>query len=112
MRQIHDLDVIILMATTLASKRRPAQLVEVVAAADLLQGFIPFVEKLGEAIQRLSAFGLINATENGFMLTPIAQELMAKQPKKAATEELVITIKSDLAAWRPVIKASGLTVED
>ncbi|MBA3034650.1 MAG: hypothetical protein KKF85_02505 [Gammaproteobacteria bacterium] len=101
MRQIHDLDVIILMATTLASKRRPAQLVEIVAAADLLQGTIPFVEKLGEAIRRLSVFGLISATENGFMLTPIAQELMAKQSKKADTEELVITIKSDLAAYDP-----------
>ncbi|MDO8959274.1 MAG: hypothetical protein Q7U85_06040 [Rhodocyclaceae bacterium] len=101
MRQVHDLDVIILLATTLGSKRRPAQLVEIVAAVDLLQGAIPFVEKLGEAIRRLAAFGLIRVTEEGYMLTPIAQELMAKQPKRAATEELVITIKSDLAAYSP-----------
>ncbi|MDI6745548.1 MAG: hypothetical protein QMD17_00245 [Rhodocyclaceae bacterium] len=101
MRQIHDLDVIILLATTLASKRRPAQLVEIVAAADLLQGVMPFVEKLGDAIRRLAAFGLISVTEEGYLLTPIAQELMAKQPKKAGTEELVITIKSDLAAYNP-----------
>jgi hypothetical protein len=112
MRQIHDLDVIILLATTLASKRRPAQLVEIVAAADLLQGFIPFVEKLGEALQRLFAFGLINATENGFMLTPVAQELMAKQPKKAGTEELVITIKSDLAAYNPTAEITPIRLTE
>jgi len=101
MRPVHDVDVIILMATTLSSKRRPAELVEIVAAADLIQGSIPFVEKLSDAIQRLSAFGLISATEGGFTLTPIAQEIMAKQPKKAATEDLIIAIKNSLAAYSP-----------
>ena len=101
MRQVHDVDVIVLMATTLSSKRRPAELVEIVAAADLIQGSIPFVEKLGEAIQRLSTCGLISATEDGFSLTPIAQEIMARQRKRAVTEELIIAIKSDLAAPNP-----------
>ena len=101
MHPVHDVDVLILMATTLSSKRRPAELVEIVAAADLLQGFIPFVEKLGEAIQRLSTFGLITAMEGGFTLTPIAQKIMAKQPKKAVMEEVAIAIKCDLAAYHP-----------
>ena len=101
MHPVHDVDVLILMATTLSSKRRPAELVEIVAAADLLQGFIPFVEKLGEAIQRLSTSGLITAMEGGFTLTPIAQKIMAKQPKKAVTEEVAIAIKCDLAAYTP-----------
>jgi len=101
MRPVHDVDVIILMATTLSSKRRPAELVEIVAAADLLQGSIPFVEKLGEAIQQLSTCGLIRATEDGFTLTPIAEEIMARQRKRAVTEELIIAIKSDLAAYSP-----------
>ncbi|MCK9387170.1 MAG: hypothetical protein M0Q22_02090 [Sulfuritalea sp.] len=101
MRPVHDVDVIVLMATTLSSKRRPAELVEIVAAADLIQGSIPFVEKLGDAIQRLSTCGLISATEDGFTLTPIAQEIMARQPKRAVTEELIVAIKSDLAAYNP-----------
>jgi hypothetical protein len=101
MRPVHDIDAVILMATTLASKRRPAELVEIVAAADLIQGFVPFVDKLGDAIQRLSSAGLITATEVGFTLTPVAQEIMAKQPKKAATEDLLIAIKQDLAACSP-----------
>ena len=101
MRPVHDIDVIILMATTLSSKRRPAELVEIVAAADLIQGAIPFVEKLGEAIQRLSTFGLIGATEGGITLTPMGHEIMAKQPKKATTEEIMIAIKNSLAAYTP-----------
>lgn len=101
MHPIHDVDVIILMATALSSKRRPAELVDIVAAADLIQGFIPFAEKLGDAIQRLSTLGLISASEDGFTLTPIAQEIVAKQPKKAVMEEIVIAIKGNLAAYSP-----------
>lgn len=101
MHPVHDDDVLILMATTLSSKRRPAQLIEIVAAADLLQGFIPYIEKLGEAIERLSTSGLISATEDGFTLTPIAQKIMANQPKKADTEAAAIAIKCDLAAHHP-----------
>lgn len=102
MRPIHDADALILMATTLASKRRPAELVEIVAAADLIQGSIPFVEKLGEAIRWLSTLGLISATEGGFTLTPIGREIMAKQPKKAVAEELIIALKGNLAAYSPM----------
>jgi len=101
MHPVHDIDVVILMATTLASKRRPAELVEIVAAADLIQGFTPFADKLGDAIQRLSTHGLISATEVGFTLTQIAQTIMAKQPKKSVTEDLIISIKLDLAAYTP-----------
>ena len=102
MRPVHDVDVIILMATTLASKRRPAELVEIVAAADLLQGAIPFVEKLGDAIQRLTTFGLISAAEGRFMLTSTGHEIMAKQPRKVGTAEVIVAVKSSLAAYNPI----------
>jgi len=102
MRPIHDVDVLVLMATKLSSKRRPAQLAEIVAAADLIQGFIPYFDKLGEAILRLSTIGLINATAGGFTLTPMGHEIMAKQPKKASAEEIIIALKSDLATCRPM----------
>jgi hypothetical protein len=101
MHPVHDVDVILLMATTLASKRRAAELVEIVAAADVLQGSIPFVEKMDEAIKRLSTFGLISAAEGRFMLTAAGHAIMAKQPKKADTEQLVIAVRSALAAYSP-----------
>lgn len=101
MRPVHDIDVVILMATTLSSKRRPAELLEIVAAADLIQDAIPFADKLGDAIQRLSRFGLIEAAEGGFTLTAAAQAIMAKLPKKAGTEELIVALKSALADYSP-----------
>lgn len=96
-----DLDAVVLLATTLSSKRRPAELVEIVAAAELIQGFVPFAEKLGAAIERLSGRGLIAMSEGGFTLTEAARELMAKQPRKASHEDLVVAVESSLAAWRP-----------
>lgn len=96
-----DLDAVVLMATTLSSKRRPAELVEIVAAADLIQGFVPFAEKLGAAIERLSARGLIAMAEGGFTLTEAAREIMAKQPRKASQEDAVAAVESSLAGWRP-----------
>ena len=102
MRTVHDVDAVILVATTLSSKRRPAELDEIVAAADLIQGSIPFVEKLGEAIQRLSSLGLISASDGGFTLTAIARKLISDQPKKASTEELVIAVRSTLSAYSPM----------
>ncbi|OHC69203.1 MAG: hypothetical protein A2045_08380 [Rhodocyclales bacterium GWA2_65_20] len=103
-----DVDVLILMATALSSKRRPAELVEIVAAADLIQGCIPFIEKLDEAIQQLSSIGLIAAVEGGFTLTPAAQEIMADQPRKADTEERIAFIQGKLAAYKPKGKCSPI----
>lgn len=102
MRPNPDVDALILLATALAAKRRPAELVEIVAAADLLQGFIPSVEKLGGAIERLSTFGLLSAKEGSFTLTRTGQEFMAKQPKKAFAEELIVAITSSLSAHCPI----------
>ena len=101
MRPITDVDVLILIATALASKRRPAELSEIVAAADLIQGAIPLLDKLGEAIARLSTVGLIRAEEGGLTLTPAGQEIMAGQPRKADTEERILAIKEKLAGYVP-----------
>lgn len=112
MAMIHDIDVVILMATMLSSKRRPAELVEVVAAADLIRGSIPSIEKIGDAIKRLSTRGLIIAADDGYMLTPSGQAIMAKQPKRAASEELAIAIKNDLTAYRPKEECPPIPLTD
>ena len=108
MRPVYDVDVIILMATALAAKRRPAELAEIIAAAEVIQGFIPFPDKLGDAIQRLSSFGLISGSESGFTLTPPAQEIMADQSKKADTEERIIATREKLAAYIPEGAHAGI----
>jgi hypothetical protein len=101
MRLLPDVDAVILMATALSAKRRPAALPEIVAAADLLQGFVPYPDKLGDAMKRLSSAGLIGAVEDGFALTPAAERLVAALPKKAETEERIAALRSSLAAYAP-----------
>lgn len=107
----HDPDAVILTATLLSSKRRPAQLVDVVAAADLIQGFVPFPEKLGAAIERLSAQGLIVAAEGGLTLTGAARELLAKLPAKLGPQDLAAAVGDSLAGWRPRAGHAPLVLE-
>lgn len=101
MHPIHDVDVLLLMATALASKRRPAQLAEIMAAADLLHGSIPLDVDLAAAFLRLSTHGLIGEAAGGFTLTPEALELMARvrHKKKAATPERLLAIRQELAGY-------------
>lgn len=101
MRQTPDVDVVILMATALSAKRRPATLVEIVAAAELLQGYIPYPEKLGEALRRLSTAGLVVVTEGGYGLTPAAERIVAELPKKAGLTERLAALRDCLAAHAP-----------
>lgn len=110
MRLLPDVDVVILMATALSAKRRPAMLAEIVAAADLLQGFIPYPEKLGDALKRLSSAGLIGAVEDGFALTPAAEKIVAALPKRAEMEERLAELRSSLATYAPKAECAGIVL--
>ena len=70
MTPIHDIDALLLLATVLSAKRRPARLVEIMAAIDLLHGNIPAEQKLGEALARLAVNGLLVELDGGIALTP------------------------------------------
>jgi hypothetical protein len=101
MHPIHDVDVLLLLATTLASKRRPAELVEILVAADVIQGAIPRESKLAEAFQRLATHGLVLEVDGRFTLTMDAQEIMAGQSRKADTAERIFHIREKLADYQP-----------
>ena len=59
MQPIHDTDVLLLLSLAFSSKRRPAELIEIVAAAEIVQGVIPANVRLIESFSRLSQCGLI-----------------------------------------------------
>ncbi|MDB5799841.1 MAG: hypothetical protein JWL63_780 [Rhodocyclales bacterium] len=101
MHPIHDADLMLLLATTLAAKRKPAQLTEIVAAMDLLHGSVPSDAKLVEAFSRLGAHGLMEEAAGGFTLTAAAQKLMAGQPRRADVAEHIFSLKEKLAAYIP-----------
>lgn len=110
MHPIHDVDVLLLMATALSSKRRPAELTEIMAAMHLFHGSIPLDVDLVAAFLRLSMNGLIGEQAGGFTLTPAALEFMAGLPRKrkAEPEERLLTIKQELAGYTP--KGEGAAV--
>jgi hypothetical protein len=112
MRLLPDIDVVILMATALSAKRRPAALAEIVAAADLLQGFVPYPDKLGDAMKRLSSAGLVGAVEDGFALTPAAEKLVTALPKKADMEERLAALRSSLAAYTPKEECAAIALAE
>jgi hypothetical protein len=110
MHPIHDVDVLLLMATALASKRRPAELAEIMAAADLLHGSIPLDVDMAAAFLRLSTQNLIGEAAGGFTLMPQALEVMAgvRFRKKAETPERLLAIRQELAGYTP--KADGVAI--
>lgn len=110
MHPIHDVDALLLLATALSAKRRPAPLVEIMAAVDLLQGNIPAAAKLAEAFCRLATHGLIRAQEGGFALTPAAQGLVAEQPKKALVAERLFGIKEQLGDYVPAGESPAIVL--
>lgn len=99
MHPVHDVDSLLLLATALSSKRRPAELVEIVAATDLVNNNIPNEQKVVEAFERLSKHGLLCEIDGGYALTPAAQAIVSGLPRKAETPERLFAIKDKLADY-------------
>lgn len=108
MSSVHDVDVLLLLATSLAAKRRPAEPGEIVAAIDLIQGNVPGEEKLSEAFVRLGSHGLLQGNPAGVALTAAAEALIESLPRKAAPAERLFELKGLLANARPA--ADGVPV--
>lgn len=101
MHPIHDVDALLLLATGLAAKRRPAEPVEIMAALDLIHGNIPGEAKLGEAFARLGASGLLAETDGGMALTAAAERLIERLPHKADHAQRLVELKGLLGGYQP-----------
>jgi len=99
MYPVHDADAILLLSLSLAAKRRPAELVEIIAATDLTQGTIPPETKLSDSFYRLSEYGLIREQDGGYTLTPDAQQILSGHARKAKPQERIYDIKENLADY-------------
>ena len=96
MHPIHDIDVILILALLLSSKRRPAELTEIVAATDLINGSVPPSPRMVQAFGRLGEAGLVVGESARFSLTPAAQALVTGLPKKADHAERIFALKERL----------------
>jgi len=112
MQHVRDIDALLLLATTLASKRRPAELVEIVAAFDFMQTEIGSELRLREAFARLSENGLISERDGGYTLSPEAQKIMAAVPKKGDLAAKVFSIKDDLSTHTPDAPQPAITIDE
>lgn len=110
MYKIHDVDALLILATSLSSKRRPAELVEIMAAIDFLQGNIPTESKLSEAFARLSGLGLVLAAEGGYQLSPAAEAMVSNLPRKGEAAERIFRVKDNLSTYKPEAEHAALAV--
>ena len=109
MHPIHDVDVLLLLATALASKRRPAQLSEIMAATDLLHDSIPLDVELAAGFRRLAANDLISGEADSLCLTAAALKIMDSLPRrKTETVERLAAIREQLAGYTPRAEASTI----
>ncbi|MDP1996156.1 MAG: hypothetical protein Q8J90_03065 [Gallionella sp.] len=99
MYPVHDVDAILLLAMSLAAKRHPAELVEIIAAAELTHGAIPAETKLSDSFYRLSEYGLLREQDGGYTLTPDAQQILSGHARKAKSQERIYDIKENLADY-------------
>jgi hypothetical protein len=99
MHPISDTDALFLLATTLASKRRPAELVEIIAGFEPLLEAVPGTSRLIDTIRRLTAHGLVQVEDDRFSLTAAGQQLMVGLPKRTDTAGLVTHLRGKLAAF-------------
>lgn len=110
MQPIHDVDVLLLLATAMAAKRRPAEAIEIMAAIDLVQGNIPSEDKLSEAFVRLGNAGLLVADGERVGLTPVAEGLIRILPRKGEYDQRLFELRGLLGAHQPKEEAPAVVI--
>jgi len=111
MQPIHDVDVLLLHATAMAAKRRPAEMQEIMAAIDLIQRNIPSEEKLVDAFVRLGQAGLLVADGERVGLTPVAEGLIRILPRKGEYDQRLFELRGLLGAHQPKETCPAIVIE-
>lgn len=108
MHPIHDADLLLLLAITLASKRRPAAVDDIAIALGTLQPRLPAEAKLLDAFERLTRHGLVLGGADGYALSDEGQALMRQVPAKGETAERAARLKAALATWEAGTAQAGV----
>ncbi len=110
MQPIHDVDVLLLLCSAMAAKRRPAELIEIMAAIDLVQGNIPSEDKLSDSLVRLGTAGLLIQAEERVGLTATAEGLIKLLPRRGEHDQRLFELRGLLGAFQPVGEASPVNI--
>ena len=121
MSPIHDHELLLLLAVSLAAKRRPAEPAAIVAAVELIHGSLPSAAEFATAFASLDGAGLIAGSDDGVGLAPAAEQLIEALPARgdhlqrlaalrallagysAATPEIPVAI--DAAPWQAALQS-------
>jgi predicted dienelactone hydrolase len=111
MYPVHDDDAALLLSLTVAAKRRPAALDEIITALAMAQqGEIPAKSKLVDAFARMGVYGLIAEAEGGYTLSAEAQAMMTGQRAKDDSATRLVRLKQQLANFEPKDKHPSIQV--
>jgi hypothetical protein len=111
MYPVYDDDAALLLSLTVAAKRRPAALDEIITALAMAQhGEIPAKSKLVDAFARMGVCGLIAEAEGGYTLSAAAQAMMTGQRAKDDSATRLAHIKQQLADFDPKGKHPSIQV--
>ena len=98
MYPVHDDDAALLLSLTVAVKRRPAVLDEIITALAMAQhGEIPAKSKLVDAFARMGVCGLIAEAEGGYTLSAEGQAMMTGQRAKDDSATRLVRLKQQLS---------------
>jgi hypothetical protein len=111
MYPVYDDDAALLLSLTVAAKRRPAALDEIITALAMAQhGEIPAKSKLVEAFARMGVCGLIAEAEGGYTLSAKGQAMMTGQRAKDDSATRLAHLKQQLANFDPKDKHPSIQV--
>ena len=103
-------DALLLLATALAAKRRPAAPGEIVAGLDLIEPELPAVAELSAGFARLGESGLLLADDGRLALSAAAERLIEKLPRKGEAADRLPALQTMLAAYRPAAPGSAVVI--
>ena len=110
MHPIHDVDALLLLAISLAAKRRPAELSGIIAAIDLIQKNVPSEDKLADGLSRLGAGGLLVEKEGAIALTAEAEKLIEVLPRKSDHAQRQFELKGLLGDFVPLADSPAIVI--
>ncbi|MDO8990032.1 MAG: hypothetical protein Q7U91_10410 [Sideroxyarcus sp.] len=111
MYPVYDVDAALLLSLTVAAKRRPAALDEIITALAMVQhGEIPAKSILVEAFAHMGDCGLIVEAEGGYTLSAAAQAMMTGQRAKDDSATRLVRLKQQLSIFDPKDKHPGIQV--
>lgn len=93
MHPVYDTDPLLLLAITLASKRRPASVDEIIIAVGTLKSELPAESRLLEAFARLGAHGLIALSDAGYALSASGESLLRELPARGDADDRLFRLK-------------------